>query len=40
LDAGVEAGVTEDMDADARPLAGGGDGIDEFDIGADVWVPQ
>jgi hypothetical protein len=40
VDAGVDAGVTGGIDGDARPRDGYGDGIDEFDIGADEWVPR
>jgi hypothetical protein len=39
IDRGVDAGVSDDVDGDSRPLDGDSDGIDAFDIGADeaVW---
>ena len=39
VDASLDAGIGEDIDGDARPLDGDGDGADEFDIGADE-APQ
>jgi predicted outer membrane repeat protein len=38
IDAGVDAGVTDDIDGDIRPFDGDADGIDGFDIGADEYV--
>jgi hypothetical protein len=38
VDAGVDAGVTDDMDGHTRPFDGDDDGADEFDIGADEYV--
>jgi len=40
VDAGVDAGVNDDIDGDSRPFDGNGDGADEFDIGADELVPH
>jgi uncharacterized repeat protein (TIGR01451 family) len=39
IDMGVDAGVYDDIDGDSRPLDGDGDGVDEFDIGADEAYP-
>jgi hypothetical protein len=38
VDAGVDAGVTDDIDGHTRPFDGDDDGADEFDIGADEYV--
>jgi len=40
VDAGVDAGVTDDIDGDSRPFDGDRDGADEFDIGADEYVKR
>jgi hypothetical protein len=38
VDAGVDAGVIDDMDGDIRPFDGDCDGANGFDIGADEYV--
>ncbi len=38
IDAGVDTGVSVDIDGDVRPLDGDGDDTPEYDIGADEWV--
>jgi hypothetical protein len=40
VDAGVDVGVTSHIDGEPRPYDGDGDGIDEFDIGADEWAGE
>jgi parallel beta-helix repeat protein len=38
IDAGLDTGVDSDFEGDLRPFDGDGDGIDEFDMGADEWT--
>jgi hypothetical protein len=39
VDAGVASGVVDDVDGDWRPSDGDGDGVGEFDVGADEHYP-
>jgi hypothetical protein len=38
IDAGAAAGLDADFEGDLRPFDGDGDGIDQYDMGADEWV--